>query len=327
MKYNPHQLAIMAAAERLGVEVVDLQSSTGLDLIRLRHAERSVLVLKGRIFAGNSVIGDRVCEHKEATKVLMRELGIPVPGGLRFDHPDQARGDIERFLDEVGVAVVKPDRGTHGHAVVMHVTEYHQVTTHIDEHGAKHAPWLIEEQVSGHDLRMHCIDGRVVAACVRKPAHVVGDGVRNLAALIEARQEVMRVQNPNNRLEVDDITKTLLSEQGYTLESVPPVGSEVQLKHVANMSVGGVAVDVTDALHERWHEYACQLTAMLDLRVFAFDAIVRDVAEDPAIPGTGARVLEVNARGEWLHHTFSEPRSHDIPGMLVRLLFPELPGC
>jgi cyanophycin synthetase len=37
-----------------------------------------------------------------------------------------------------------------------------------------------------------------------------------------------------------------------------------------------------------------------------------------------AKVLELNARPEWLHHTFSERRTHDVAALILESLFGKL---
>ena len=56
-------------------------------------------------------------------------------------------------------------------------------------------------------------------------------------------------------------------------------------------------------------------SAELGMRALALDAMTPDPGLDPV---DHAHVLEINARADWLHHTFSERRTHDIPGLLLR---------
>ena len=44
---------------------------------------------------------------------------------------------------------------------------------------------LVEEYVTGRDLRIIVIGGEVVAAAIRKPAAIVGDGVYTIIELID----------------------------------------------------------------------------------------------------------------------------------------------
>ena len=72
--------------------------------------------------------------------------------------------------------MVKPARGEQGRGITVGVT---------DEAGLEKAvalalqycpDVLVEELVPGEDLRVVVIDRQVVAAAVRRPAEVVGDG-------------------------------------------------------------------------------------------------------------------------------------------------------
>ncbi len=108
------------------------------------------------------------------------------------------------------------------------------------------------------------------------------------------------------------------SRAGRTLESVLAAGEEVRLKTISNMSVGGVAVDVTDRIHPDYARWVEAVAARLGLDIFALDIVAADPAAEP---GSSASVLEINPRPQWLHHTFSERRTHDIPGLILDHLF------
>ncbi len=85
------------------------------------------------------------------------------------------------------------------------------------------------------------------------------------------------------------------------------------------MSTGGTAVDVTDTTHAGYGEWARRIGDELDLGIFAIDVIAPD---ERVAPSAGdAVVLEVNSAPQWLHHTFSERRTHDIAGMVLCFLF------
>ena len=51
---------------------------------------------------------------------------------------------------------------------------------------------------------------------------------------------------------------------------------------------------------------------------FAIDSIAPDCTKPPE---EGAWALEINARPEWLHHTFSQGKKHDMGRIVVEALF------
>ncbi len=316
---DPHQEALLAAAARLGIEANDLSAEYGLDAVAYRRGDRRALVLKGRIYPSLTAVSERLCDDKQATKTVLRALGIPCPESVVFSDPEAEEPALAAFLARHTPAVSKPLDGTDGEAVVLDLTAPAEIVDHWREHRGRYERFLLEEQVDGGDLRMQAVGGKLVAACRREPGSVTGDGRSTVAELVAARDRQVRAQNPNNRLEVDRVSRELLREQGLTLEAVPAPGRRVWLKKVANLGQGGDLVDVTGELHPRWEEWVEQLAEALGLRIFSLDAITADPARDPA---TAARVLELNARAQWLHHTFPEGGGHDLPGLILADLLP-----
>lgn len=308
---DPHQAALIEAAARLGVEVVD----RGGDLVEYRAGGRVATVLRGRVYPGLSAVTDHLCADKQLTRQALSEAGIPFAESCVFSDPDDPA--IDAVWPLAATWVCKPVRGTEGEGVGLGIRSRFDLRAHWSRWRGRHQRFLLERQVPGVDVRIQALGGAIVAAVERRPASVVGDGLRSVRQLAAARDAEVRRLNPANRLHLDATSLRLLRDQGLAPEQVPDEGREVQLSDMANMSLGATAVDVTDALHPRWHDWIARAAGRLDLGIFALDAMSTDVAADPA---ECAFVLEVNARAQWLHHTFSEGRSHDMGALILREL-------
>lgn len=306
----------MQSAPELGVSVEDLLESTGMDLVRYRVGDREALVQDGRIYPGLSVLADGLIADKQASKMLLEGAGIPVTEGIAFRDAEEAIEAIQSFMEGGGKYVCKPLHGTEGEAVGMNLKDPVDVSMYVEDH-AEYKAWLLEKQVEGQDLRIQVVGGRIVAACIRKPASVIGDGNHSLEELIELRNEEIRAQNPQNKLDLDPSSRQLLREQALYLSDVPEPGREVQLKYIGNISQGGRAVDCTDQLHPAYAEWVSKAVQAFNLETFSLDAITSDPGADPALH---SKVLELNARAQWLHHTFSDGRQHPMPRIVLSWL-------
>lgn len=321
---DPHQEQLMAAAPRLGITVEDLRLAWGLDAVRYHLNGESRLVFEGRTYPTLTVAADLICNDKQVTKAYFDLAGVPVPSSRVFTV--DARGveahalakELGTFLELGNLYVCKPVYGTDGHAVGMNMRDVADLQAHVNGFAADYGLWMVEEQVDGEDLRIQVIGGKLVAACKRVPAHVVGDGFLSLKELISAHNAKISMQNPKNVLELDDPTWQLMREQNVELDSVIADGRRIWLKLVSNMGQGGLAIDTTDQLHPLYGIWAATLSTVIGIRTFAFDLICRDPSQDPLVH---ARALELNPRAQWLHHTFSEVRQHDIPVLILQDLF------
>ena len=323
---DPHQQALLDAAARAGIRAEDLRERWLLDAVRYYRGDRSALVFEGSIYADLGAQVDRICDSKHACKALLEEIGIPTPPSLWVARGARSPAALREQLGALQARapgarwVCKPVLGTNGVGVVMDLAGADDVLRHLDGR-RDDGPWLVEAQLQGTDLRLQAIGGTLVAACVREPAAVVGDGQQTLAALIAARAAAVRAQNHQNDLVVDAQTRALLDAQGLDLPDIPAAGRRVQLKAVANIAQGALAVDVTDEIHPAYGAWMRRIGERLGLSIFALDVICRDHRTDPGAAAPGAvGALEINARPQWLHHTFSERRQHDIPGLILRAL-------
>ncbi len=303
----------MARARELGITVKDLSSTWGCDVVRYRRGDREALVFVGQQFPSLTAHGASLCDHKHACKAVLRDLGLPVPDGLFFFDPAHVRAELEALLGRHGRLVVKPVDGTHGDGVRTGLDSLDAIEAHWRSIKDNPGGYLAEEQVGGQDLRLQAVGGRLVAACRREPASVLGDGVSTIRELAAARDAACRAQNPLNRLILDEDSQTLLARQNLGADSVPREGHRVRLKFLSNISMGGEPVDVTDILHPDWVTAVADIGEALGLRIFSVDVFTLD----PSAGTEMGHVIEVNARPEWLHHTFSRGRQHDIPRLIL----------
>ncbi|MDN8677509.1 hypothetical protein Q0N25_14105, partial [Staphylococcus aureus] len=75
-----------------------------------------------------------------------------------------------------GELVVKPARGEQGNGITVGVATPEALGRAVELARAYCPDVLLEQLVPGQDLRVVVIDHEVVAAAVRRPASVIGDG-------------------------------------------------------------------------------------------------------------------------------------------------------
>lgn len=319
---DPHAELLVKTARSLGIEVTDKSPQWHIDAIEFALGDHTELVLEGRHYSYLSSQSLALVDSKDVCKALLEECGLRVPADVVFQLEGGAvRETAETFIQEGQSYVCKPLWGTDGRGVAMHLLDAVDVEMHVDNWAEEYEEWILEEQIEGKDLRIQVIGGRIAAACIRVPAEVTGDGEKDLEGLIAAHNEKIAAQNPMNHLEIDTQTRRLMREQEVYLSTVIEAGQTIQLKYVSNMGKGGIARDITDSLHPAYQAIIDQVAEKFKLRTFAFDGIALDPTQHP---DKNLVALELNAKAQWLHHTFSEVKTHDIAEMVLRDLFPEL---
>ncbi|MEV0644012.1 cyanophycin synthetase [Phytomonospora sp. NPDC050363] len=320
---GPSTEAIAAAARRREIPV---ERVGRLGLLRLGYGRHRRLVwaaMTDRTPAvGTDIVGD-----KQLTREFLAAAGIPVPTGQVAHSVQDAMG----LLAELGAPlVVKPRKGRQGNHVYLDLCTPREITTAFAE-ASRDGDVLVERQFEGRDYRVLMVAGEVVAAAERRPAHVVGDGVHDIAALVElVNADPRRGEHHDRaltRLRLDAGALRLLAEQGRSPASVPAVGETVWLCANANLSTGGTSRDVTDEVHPDVAELCRRTVAAVGMDVAGIDLRLPDIAE-PLEPTSAdkpatAGVIEVNAApGLRMHLSPSAGRARRVGTAIVDAMYP-----
>ena len=75
------------------------------------------------------------------------------------------------------------------------------------------------------------VGGELVAACVRKPATVVGGGQKTVSELAEALDAKVRSQNADNRMRLDATILKLMAKKGIIPSTVLAKGQPMGSAH------------------------------------------------------------------------------------------------
>ncbi|CAJ1506351.1 N-acetylglutaminylglutamine synthetase [[Mycobacterium] burgundiense] len=306
---NPYARIIADEAMRRGIRVEVLDAETGEML--LTHGGRSVITRESLSEFTSAVAMSR-CDDKRLTRRIVGEAGVVVPRGrlATFDEADHA------FLAEVGDVVVKPTRGEQGKGITVGISSSEALDAALVRAREQHPEVLIEQRATGDDLRLVVIDGKVVAAALRKPAEITGTGTHTVAELIEAQSRRREAATGGeSRIPIDDVTRDTVAEAGWSFDDVLPKGTRLRVRRMANLHQGGTIHDVTDQVHPELCRVAVTAAAAIGIPVTGIDLLVPDVTRDEYV------FVEANERPGLANH---EPQP--TAAAFIDFLFPGQPG-
>ncbi|SDD34880.1 GNAT-family acetyltransferase TIGR03103 [Geodermatophilus telluris] len=305
---NPYARIIADEALRRGirVEVTDVESGE----MRLSVGGRRVLTRESLSEFTTAVAMSR-CDDKRVTRRIVEAAGVRVPRGVSA--PEDDLGPARRLLAECGEVVVKPARGEQGKGITVGVTDDGELERAVAAARLFCPDVLVEELVAGEDLRVVVIDHEVVAAAVRRPAEVVGDGRRTVTDLVrETSRRRERATGGESRIPLDDVTADVVRAAGHGMDDVLPEGRRLRVRRTANLHTGGTIEDVTDRLHPAVGQAAVRASRAIGIPVTGIDFLLPDVE------GPDAVFVEANERPGLANH---EPQP--TAARFVDLLFPE----
>lgn len=302
---NPYARIIADEAIMRGIHVEVLDGKGGY--MRLTHGGTSVVTRESLSELTNAVAMSR-CDDKRVARRVVSEAGIRVPRGrtATFDDDDYA------FLREVGSVVVKPARGEQGAGITVGVTKPDELDRAL-QWAAKHCPdVLIEERCEGEDLRLVVINGKVIAAAVRRPPEVLGSGKHTIRQLIEAQsRRRAAATHGESVIPIDDVTADTVRDAGWDLDDVLPINERLVVRRTANLHTGGTIGDVTDDVNPKLARVAVDAADAIGIPVTGIDLMV------PSVRGEDYVFIEANERPGLANH---EPRP--TAQAFVDLLFP-----
>ena len=290
-------------------------------LVQLGYGKNQVRFRATMTERTNSIAVDIAC-NKEETKRLLQDAAIPVAKGVTISDPEGVRDAVRH----VGFPLVfKPLDGNHGKGATINVQTMEEAVAAFEYAQRYSRRVIIERFITGYDFRILVIDHKMVAAALRVPAHVTGNGLNTVQELIDIENQDPRRgyghENVLTEITVDRDTLDLLAKNNYTLDSVIPNGETVYLKSTANLSTGGTSIDVTDLVHPE-NVFTCErISRVIGLDICGIDIMAPNLTHP--FSENGGVVLEVNAApGFRMHLAPSEGLPRNVAAPVIDMLYP-----
>lgn len=315
---GPSTASLVRAAEERGIPWLRLNAQSLVQFGHGKYQQRIQATITGR----TPYISVELASDKEETNKILASLGLPVPRQHLVTSQTEALKAARR-LD--GPVVLKPYNGNHGRGITINISGDDEIRAAFDAAREHSRSVIVETFQTGDDHRLLVVNGALIAATRRTPGHVVGDGQRTVAELVEiVNQDPRRGvghEKVLTRLELDREANLMLERVGYTADSVPAPGEQVFLRSTANLSTGGTATDVTDVIHPDNRDMAVRAVRAIGLDVGGVDFISPNIAE--SYKSIGGAICEVNAApGFRMHVAPSEGTPRDAAGPVIEMLFP-----
>ncbi len=185
---------------------------------------------------------------------------------------------------------------------------------HARQYGAE---VLIEEQLKGENYRVMVINGEIVSVLERQRAHMVGDGERNVAELVDQLNSDPRRGHgaylPFSFLVLNDDADGMLAAQGFDRSSVLKRGERAIISKFPSARWGDDTREVAGFVHPEVREAILLGVRALGLDIAGVDYITPDIALAPSEAGGG--FLEINCA------PLMQPRFARGPQEIARPIF------
>ena len=317
-RLGPSTGSIVEEAEKRKIPYIRLNRHS---LVQLGYGVNQCRV-QATIASTTSSIAVEIACDKEETKNLLESSEIPVPRG-RIIYDEE---DLKNAIDKIGYPIVtKPVNGNHGKGATTGIRNWEDAVAGLKAAKVFGRSVICEKFITGRDFRVLVINYKFVAAALRTPAAVIGDGEHSVQQLIDIVNSDPRRGYGHEKvltaIKIDDFTMGMLAKKEYTLDTVLKKKEELWLKPTANLSTGGTATDVTDFVHPT-NVFMCERIArIIGLNICGIDIMADDLSTP--ITETGGAVLEVNAApGFRMHLDPTEGLPRNVAEPVIDMLYP-----
>jgi cyanophycin synthetase len=265
---------------------------------------------------------------KDMVGDFLTMCGFPTPIGVNCFEEEKILVEAQKIGFPV---VVKPVAGHKGQGVTTGINTleevlyaFRKITTAAKLEGVAFEGALVQQQVYGTDHRLLSVNGKFVAALERVPAYVDGDGINTIESLIATEnQKLIRLDNarsPLCKIKTDDNLNEFLKIQNLSLYAVPKAGERITLRRVANISAGGVSINVTDNIHPDNIKLVEDIASYFKVKCLGIDVLAEDISK-PWTEGNFG-IIEINAGpGVFMHLAPAYGGSVDVPKFIMESHF------
>lgn len=317
-RLGPSTGSIVEEAEKRKIPYIRLNRHS---LVQLGYGVNQRRI-QATIASTTSSIAVEIACDKEETKNLLESAEIPVPRG-RIIYDEE---DLKNAIDKIGYPIVtKPVNGNHGKGATTNIRTWEDAVAGLAAAKVYGRAVICEKFITGLDFRVLVINYKFVAAALRTPAAVIGDGKHTIKELIDIVNSDPRRGYGHEKvltaIKIDSFTEDILTKKGYTLDTVLEDKEELWLKPTANLSTGGTATDVTDYVHPS-NVFMCERIArIIGLNICGIDIMAHNLTEP--ISENGGAVLEVNAApGFRMHLDPTEGLPRNVAEPVIDMLYP-----
>lgn len=318
---GPSTLSIIQEAKKRNVPVTKIGEDS---MFQLGYGIKGKTIEATICNSTSAVSVDIACDKLLSKNILMNQC-IPVAEGYKVKNYI----DLLFKAEKLGYPVVlKPRFGNQGKGVVVNIKNQKELVNAYSIVNKKFQDIMIEKYINGKDYRACVVDGKVVAVAQRIPPYIIGNGKSTICELIKELNRDQRRgdghEKPLTKVKIDKDLKNNINKEGYTLGYILPEGYKLELRHNANLSTGGVAIDCTDLICTETREVCERVAKAIGLNICGIDICCSDISK-PLKENEG--IMEVNAApGIRMHQYPYKGKSRNVAKAIVDMMFKEYDG-
>lgn len=303
---------IKRVVREMGGKIEELIPKRGYFYVILR-GKRFLVSRKFKI-ASNLITGEETTKFKDLTYLLLNKKGIPTPKTISI-YRKLSSSELRTRLAILRFPIfIKDAQGSQSKGIFANITDI-KTAEKIITREIKNFPRLIaQEMVAGSEYRITILGKKLLGAVKLIPPRIIGNGKDNIKKLIEIKQ-----QNTRRKTSFDSLLRSTLSEQGFSLSSIPKRGVTVYIRRNSVLDEGGETEDATDQVNKKI-KIMCTAAAMATGKYLAgIDVMCDDISKDPR--KQTFNIIEINGKPDiYLHYNPTRGKTRNVVKDIVNFI-------
>ncbi len=217
-----------------------------------------------------------ISRNKEIAYRFAEKHGVTTPFTLYLPlDKELSLAEVKSLFKKYPTLIVKPSNSSLARGLTLNIRTSDELRTAIAYARDVSSAVLIQEQVEGEEIRFAVINGKVVAALLRRTPRVVGDGVTTLQELIKLENKA-RISSRFGLLKYPMLSKENVDVSFLTSQIVPKKGEIVELNRATMVRHGSSMYHVIDEIHPSYIQKVEDLGAHLGTKFAVIDVCVKD---------------------------------------------------
>ena len=220
---------------------------------------------------------------KNAAYEFAQATGIPVPATMYIRAGQQLDlSAIQKLVNAHAPLIVKPNDSAFSKGLSTNIHSVDEVVDAIEvARAVRQSDVLVQEQVSGEEVRFTIVHGKVVAALLRQTPRIIGDGRRSVRELI-ADENKARLALEFPYIHYPQLDTSIIDATFFTRTDVAKEGEIIELSRAAMIRDGCSIFNVLDNIHPSYIKEVERLTDSIDANFFIVDFLIEDYMQ-PAV--------------------------------------------
>lgn len=219
----------------------------------------------------------KIADNKEQSSLLMKNIRVSIPqeiiikGIEKYTEQDLCE-KIINFSKEVGFPLIsKPSGGRQGNNLIKIESKEAVISASKIIMSLKDDV-IIQEYLNYAEMRIVILDGEIIQAYKRFRPHLIGDGKKSIFNLIEDKNSYFKNNDRNTVVDIDDSqVQMIISDLGYSNDSILERGKSIPLSFGRNLSKGGEYEFIENKIKPKFYKILREMALATNLRLVGFD--------------------------------------------------------